>query len=160
MDRNALSIIEVTDAILEQMETSGFKESTRGFYVTLFRRLCRMAEERGEKHYTTDLGIAFINDDSHIIPENTERYHHERTVAYNRCIKFVESFLATGQVDWTPALHAASFPINSDFLRESFSAFLFGFLFFSAGGAAADSCVILLMKILFFGVCELGIDDL
>ena len=124
MDRNALSIIEVTDAILEQMETSGFKESTRGFYVTLFRRLCRMAEERGEKHYTTDLGIAFINDDSHIIPENTERYHHERTVAYNRCIKFVESFLATGQVDWTPALHAASFPINSDFLRESFSAFL------------------------------------
>ena len=46
MDRNALSIIEVTDAILEQMETSGFKESTRGFYMTLFRRLCRMAERR------------------------------------------------------------------------------------------------------------------
>ncbi len=70
------------------------------------------------------MGQAFIDDQSHVIPENTERYHHERTVAYKRCIKFVESYLATGIVDWTPALHCAAFPIESDALQASFSKFL------------------------------------
>ncbi len=124
MDRNSLSVTELTDNILEQMESSGFMESTRGFYVTLFRKLSRMAVERGDTHYTIELGQAFINDDSHIIPENTERYHHERTVAYTRCIKFVESYIKDGAVDFSPALHSASFPISSDALREDFSKYL------------------------------------
>lgn len=124
MDRNSLSVTELTDNILEQMESSGFMESTRGFYVTLFRKLSRMAVERGDTHYTIELGKAFINDDSHIIPENTERYHHERTVAYTRCIKFVESYIKDGVVDFSPALHSASFPISSDALREDFSKYL------------------------------------
>lgn len=124
MDRNSLSLTELTDNILEQMESSGFMESTRGFYVTLFRKLSRMAVERGDTHYTIELGQAFINDDSHIIPENTERYHHERTVAYTRCIKFVESYIKDGVVDFSPALHSASFPISSDALREDFSKYL------------------------------------
>lgn len=47
MDRSTLKLTELTDAILSQMDASGFMESTRGFYVTLFRRLCRMAKERG-----------------------------------------------------------------------------------------------------------------
>lgn len=124
MDRSTLKLTELTDAVLSQMDASGFMESTRGFYVTLFNRLCRMAKERGDNYYTIGLGQAFINDQSHVIPENTERYHHERTVAYKRCIKFVESYLATGIVDWTPALHCAAFPIKSDALQASFSKFL------------------------------------
>ncbi len=124
MDRNSLSVTELTGNILEQMESSGFMESTRGFYVTLFRKLSRMAVERGDTHYTIELGQAFINDDSHIIPENTERYHHECTVAYTRCIKFVESYIKDGAVDFSPALHSASFPISSDALRENFSKYL------------------------------------
>lgn len=124
MDRNSLSVAELTDYILGQMESSGFMESTRGFYVTLFRKLCRMAEERGDSHYTLELGQAFISDDSHIIPENTERYHHERTVAFIRCIKFVESYIRDGLVDFSPALHSASFPITSDILRTDFSRYV------------------------------------
>ena len=124
MDRSTLKLTELTDAILSQMDASGFMESTRGFYVTLFRRLCRMAKERGDNYYTIELGQAFIGDQSHVIPENTERYHHERTVAYKRCIKLVESYLATGTVDWTPALHCAAFPVESDALRTSFLKFL------------------------------------
>ena len=38
MDRTTLSITELTDAILEQMKTSGFAESTRGFYKVLFHK--------------------------------------------------------------------------------------------------------------------------
>lgn len=124
MDRSTLKLTELTDAILSQMDASGFMESTRGFYVTLFRRLCRMAKERGDNYYTIELGQAFIGDQSHVVPENTERYHHERTVAYKRCIKLVESYLATGTVDWTPALHCAAFPVESDALRTSFLKFL------------------------------------
>ena len=124
MDRSNLSLTELTDVILEQMKTSGFAETTRGFYTVLFHRLCRMANERGEDHYTSELGKAFINDDSHIIPENTKRYHHERTLAYTRCIKFVETFLATGQANWSPALQSACFPITSNILRERFNCFV------------------------------------
>ena len=124
MDRNSLSVAKLTDNILGQMESSGFMESTRGFYVTLFRKLCRMAEERGDTHYTFELGQSFISDDSHIIPENTKRYHHERTVAYTRCIKFVESYIRDGIVDFSPALRSASFPITSDALREDFTKYM------------------------------------
>lgn len=123
MNRNTLTVTELSDAILAQMETSGFMKSTRGFYVTLFHRLCRMAEERGDKYYTIELGQLFMNDRSHVIPENTERYHHERTVAYKRCIKFIESYIATGIVDWTAALSCASFPISSESLKIAFSMF-------------------------------------
>lgn len=62
MNRNTLTVTELSDAILAQMETSGFMKSTRGFYVTLFHRLCRMAEERGDKYYTAELGQSFMND--------------------------------------------------------------------------------------------------
>ena len=55
MDRSTLKLTELTDAILSQMDASGFMESTRGFYVTLFRRLCRMAKERGDNYYTIDI---------------------------------------------------------------------------------------------------------
>ena len=124
MDRNSLSVAELADNILIQMESSGFMESTRGFYVTLFHKLCRMAEERGDTHYTFELGQSFISDDSHIIPENTERYHHERTVTYTRCIKYVESYIRDGVVDFSPALHSASYPITSDVLKEDFSRYV------------------------------------
>lgn len=120
MNRSDLTVTELTDAVLKQMEASGFTEATRRFYTVLFHKLNRMAIERGDAHYTIELGHAFISDDSHIIPENTERYYHERTLAYTRCIKFIESYLMTGEVDWTPTLHSASFPIKADALRASF----------------------------------------
>ncbi|MBO5631063.1 MAG: tyrosine-type recombinase/integrase, partial [Aeriscardovia sp.] len=108
----------------EQMEVFGFMESTRGYYVTLFHKLCRMAEERGDTHYTIELGQSFISDDSHIIPENTKRYHHDRTIAYSRCIKFVESYIKDGMVDFSTAYNSASFPINSDILQDAFARYV------------------------------------
>ena len=124
MDRNMLSIRGISDAVLQQMKASGYKDSTIRIYDVLFNKLCRMARERGETYYTTELGQAFINDDSHIIPENTERYHHERTCAFNRCIRLIESYLNTGYADFTPVLHSASFPIVSKHFQEAFSSFI------------------------------------
>ena len=117
-------LTELTDIILKGMESAGFKEKTRGFYRILFNRLKRIAKERKEEYYTGELGRAFMEDDSHIIPENTERYHHERTCAYIRCIKFIESYLKDGVVDWIPALPTAEFPIKSEQLIGSFKSYL------------------------------------
>lgn len=124
MDRTKLTLTEVSDIILEQMKASGFQESTRRFYTTLFRRLCRMADEKGENYYSPELGMAFMNDDAHINPNNTVRYHHERTIAYTRCIKLVESFLATGQADCAPAYNSACFPIKSNAFQQCFDNFM------------------------------------
>jgi len=124
MSRNSLSVTELAAIILEQMKASGFMESTRGNYEKLFNKLSRMSEERGDPCYTFELGRAFINDDTHITPKNTERYHHERTVAYVRCIKFIESYIRDGIVDFLPTLNSAAFPIKSEALQEVFSSYL------------------------------------
>jgi len=124
MNRKELPVNELIDTILKQMEASGFSESTRGFYITLFQKLRRLADERDDTHYTIELGQAFINNDSHIIPKNTKRYHHERTLAYTRCIKFIESYIKNGMANWTPALRSSNFPIKSDAFRTCFSDYL------------------------------------
>lgn len=124
MNRQNMTVTELIDAILTQMDRSGFAVATRGFYFSLFQKLKRKAKERGDIHYTIELGQAFIGDDSHLIPENTERYQHERTLAYTRCIKFIESYLQNGMADWTPALRSSNFPIKSDDFRTCFSNFV------------------------------------
>lgn len=117
-------LTELTDIILNEMKSAGFKEKTRKFYSILFNKLKRMARRNAEEYYTQELGQAFMEDDSHIILENTTRYHHERTCAYIRCIKFIESYLKNGWVDWTPTLPTAEFPIKSELLKESFHLYL------------------------------------
>lgn len=117
-------LTELTDIILKEMESARFKEKTRRFYGILFNRLKRIAVRMEEEYYTEELGRAFMEDDSHIIPENSERYYHERTCAYVRCIKFIESYLKNGMIDWTPAYPTAEFPIKSEQLIESFNSYL------------------------------------
>ncbi len=113
-------LTDLIDAVLMEMESSGFTEGTRRLYLNLFNKLKRLAEERRDEYYTEELGQAFIQDDSHIIPENSVRYYHERTLAYIRCIRYMESYLKNGKVDWTPALRSAEFPLNSEHLKDSF----------------------------------------
>ena len=123
MDRNTIPITELTDIILEQMKASGFKETTSRVYKTNFRRLCRLARKRGEEYYTKELGIIFRNDFSHINPTSKERTKREQKALSVRCIQFVESFLATGVIDYTVARHSESFFIKSEKLKASFTAF-------------------------------------
>ena len=121
MDRYAQKLPDIINAILNQMDTSGYQESTQRFYTILFHRLTRLAESRGDIYYNEDLGQAFISDQSHVIPDNTERYYHERTMAYVRCIKFIESYLKTGEVDWSATPSCRTFPISSSVLQECFN---------------------------------------
>ena len=113
-------LADVVHNVLTQMQTSGFSELTRNLYSQVYKRLIRLAEEKGEIYYTIELGQAFINDTSHIIPENTERYYHERTKQYIKCIRYIESFIKDGIIDWTPAFTYHSFPIKSEELQSNF----------------------------------------
>ena len=123
MKRHKLS--ELVDIILIEMESTGFTEKTRKFYSYLFNKLKRNAMERGEEYYSTELGMSFMDDDSHMAQKNSKRYHHERTCAYIRCIKYIESYLKNGIVDWRPAFRTAEFPIKSEKFKESFGKFMF-----------------------------------
>lgn len=118
MTRHKLT--EVVDSVLKEMESAGFTEGTRKGYLNIFNRLKKVAEERGDEYYTEELGRVFMQDDSHIIPENTVRYHRDRTLAYVRCIRYIESYLRDGKVDWTPALATAEFPLKSEQFSKAF----------------------------------------
>ena len=116
-------LADLVDKVLNQMQTSGFAESTRKLYEHVYKRLIRLSEEKGEIYYSIELGQAFINDTAHIIPENTERYKHERTMQYIRCIRYIESFINDGVIDWTPAFPYHSFPIKSEEFQSKFNHF-------------------------------------
>lgn len=115
-----IEITELKKLILKELELAGFKKSTRGFYEVLLNRLHRLSVGEGVKYYTEELGQKFITDDSHINHDNTERYYHERTLSYIRTIKFIESYLKYGYVEYGPAYNYAMFPLKSSEMRKLF----------------------------------------
>lgn len=123
MDRSTMLLVDIVDAIFAQMNDSGYAELTRNNYRSLFNRLIHFAKDTGESYYTCELGQAFINDTSHITPENSERYCRERTNSYKRCIGFIESYLATGIVNWLPNFSYGIKPIQSQQLKDCFESF-------------------------------------
>ncbi len=115
-----IEITELKKLILKELELAGFKKNTRGFYEVLLNRLRRLSVDEGVKYYTEELGQKFITDDSHINHDNTERYYHDRTLSYIRTIKFIESYLKYGYVEYGPAHNYAMFPLKSSEMRSIF----------------------------------------
>lgn len=119
-----MKVAVLIDLVLKEMENAGFQDTTRKFYETLFHRLQRLSQKMGTKYYTEELGQKFITDDSHITPDNTERYYHERTSAYIRVIKFIESYLKNGCVDWKPAYKYSEYPLKSPEMKCTFDKYI------------------------------------
>lgn len=115
---------EIIENIITQMKVAGYSDGTCGRYQTVFNRLLKLAKSKGEVLYSNDLGQEFIADDAHIVASNTERYHHERTLMYGRCIRLIESYLRDGQADFTPVLSSAEFPLSSVQLKKVFDAYI------------------------------------
>lgn len=119
-----IKITELKKLILTELESVGFKKTTIGFYEVLLNRLHRLSVSEGGKYYTEELGEKFITDDSHINSGNTERYHHERTLSYIRTIKFIESYLKNGYVEYSPAYNYAMFPLKSAAMKSLFDKYI------------------------------------
>lgn len=94
-----ITIRELADIILKEMEHALFSAGTISGYATIFKRLEKLAKKRKDVYYTSDLGKSFIEDSSYV---RSEGYCHTRYCLHNRCIQFIESYLEDGQVDWAP----------------------------------------------------------
>lgn len=122
MKQQELTIM--VDEILSQMKKAGFSEGTCGLYRTAFNRLLKIAARKGETYYTEELGIEYMSDESHMIPENSERYWHEQTLKYKRCIRFIDMYRKNGHIDFSPNLNTRTFPLKSKNLDTLFSKFI------------------------------------
>lgn len=108
---------ELINEVLNEMHTTGFAAGTIRIYTGVFKRLQKLADARGDTQYSFCLGKAFISDSSY---ERSEKYCHSRYCYHCRCVQFIESYIADGQVDWTPNLTKGDFSLYSDLLQQEF----------------------------------------
>jgi site-specific recombinase XerD len=106
--KHETNLIELIDSVMHKMTDAGYNESTVTGYRKIFQRMQQFAFQRKEEFYSIGLGKAFLNDRDYDIPENSKRYIHERYSWYCRCIKFLESYINTGTVDFTVNYSAKS----------------------------------------------------
>lgn len=84
-----------------------------------YNRLLRLAEQTGEVYFTEKLAALFLEDNKNA---TTGDYRHERFLAHNRCIRFLRSYLETGQAVLGEYQVAPVHPI-SERLLESLKAY-------------------------------------
>lgn len=122
---NTYSISNLEDLVLQQLKDFGFADNTIAIYHREFQQFKNLAIRlQGTETYTPEMAAAFTADTSHIIPENSEYYYGYKTRLNTRCIKFIESFLETGNVDISAANKKAKYPINSCILKAAFDVFV------------------------------------
>jgi wobble nucleotide-excising tRNase len=83
-----MTIRELADVILKEMENALYSAGTINGYAKIFKRLAKLAKKRKDLHYTSELGSSFIEDSSYV---KSESYCHTRYCLHNRCIQFIES---------------------------------------------------------------------
>ena len=122
---NTYSISNLEDLVLQKLKDSGFADNTIAIYHHEFQQFKKLAIRlQGTEMYTPEMAAAFKADTSHIIPENSEFYYGYKTRLNTRCIKFIESFLETGNVDISAANKKAKYPIDSCKLKAAFDVFV------------------------------------
>ncbi len=122
--REEKKLNDLIEAVLQSMHEAKFADGTVKLYKRIFARLQKLASNRKEECYTTDLGETFVLDSNH---PGTNEYRHSRYCLHNRCIQFIESYIKTGVVDWSPNNVKAESQLKSDELRilkERFDSFM------------------------------------
>jgi site-specific recombinase XerD len=93
---------ELISKVCAELEKAGYTKNTVRFYQEHFGRLRNLAGKMGLRTYTKELGRAFQADGNYINPGNRHRADEiclARQRYHNRCIVFIESYLAKGIVD-------------------------------------------------------------
>lgn len=98
IDRSKLPLNEIVAKILKQMEDTGFSPGTVGLYRRVFNRLNKLAHTMGKFVYDDELAQSFISDTAY---QNGGGYCHSRYLYHVRCVRFVESFINNGVVDFS-----------------------------------------------------------
>lgn len=99
-DRENMPLEELVGKIFEQLAADGFSEGTIGQYERFFGRLKGMASSLGKEFYDRELADKFIQDDAYRHGRG-EGHCHSRYLYHVRCIRFIESYIDEGTVDWS-----------------------------------------------------------
>ncbi|WP_289092070.1 tyrosine-type recombinase/integrase, partial [uncultured Bacteroides sp.] len=67
-------------------------------YKLFYKRLIKLAASLNKTHFDDELADLFIKDNAYV---KDGGYNHTRFLYHSRCIRFIESLLSSGEVDWS-----------------------------------------------------------
>lgn len=97
-DRAKMPLDKLVAEIIGQLTEAGFSSGTIGQYVKFFERLKKMSCSLGKEVFDQELAHSFIEDSAH---RRTGEYCHSRYLYHVRCVRFIESYIQEGLVDWS-----------------------------------------------------------
>lgn len=97
-DRAKLPLDDLVGKIYEQLTDAGFSPGTIGQYKRFFERLKKMANKLGKEVYDQELALQFIEDNAY---QRGGGYCHSRYLYHVRCVRFIESYITDGTVDFS-----------------------------------------------------------
>lgn len=89
---------ELIEKVIQQLEDAGFDTGTIRNYKLFYKRLTKLAASLNKTHFDNELADLFIKDNAYV---KGGRYNHTRFLYHSRYIRFIESLLSFGKVDWS-----------------------------------------------------------
>lgn len=89
---------ELIEKGIQQLEDAGFDTGTIRNYKLFYKRLIKLAASLNKTHFDDELADLFIKDNAYV---KDGGYNHTRFLYHSRCIRFIESLLSSGEVDWS-----------------------------------------------------------
>lgn len=89
---------ELIEKVIQQLEDAGFDTGTIRNYKLFYKRLTKLADSLNKTHFDNELADLFIKDNAYV---KDSGYNHTRFLYHSRCIRFIESLLSSGKVDWS-----------------------------------------------------------
>lgn len=89
---------ELIEKVIQQLEDAGFDTGTIRNYKLFYKRLIKLAASLNKTHFDDELADLFIKDNAYV---KDGGYNHTRFLYHSRCIRFIESLLSSGEVDWS-----------------------------------------------------------
>ena len=91
---NNITLKKAVDGVLQYKKEAGHPESYLTDLRRTYNRLLNLAEQQGEEYFSDILAEQFLLDNR---SSWSGEYRHGRFLAHNRCIRFLKSYLETGQ---------------------------------------------------------------
>lgn len=91
---NKLTLEEAIERVLQYQKETDHTECYLIDMRRTYNRLLKLAEQHKETCFSEELAALFLEDNEN---PKTGEYHHERFLAHNRCIRFLRSYMETGQ---------------------------------------------------------------
>lgn len=96
-DREKMPLDKLVAEIIRQLAEAGFSPGTIGQYEKFYERLKRMACPLRKEVFDQELARSFIEDSAY---RKGGGYCHSRYLYHVRCVRFIESYIRDGLIDW------------------------------------------------------------